>query len=117
MSFNWPCNNFLPFIYLEKEDLSKTQKLLENFKTRWCSKNKETENLRLSLKRLSHESTRVNDDYHDMEERVSKMRKQFGQAIDSSVTEIEELSLCNNSLSVRIHELESKIRRGDKAFK
>ena len=105
------------FYVIEKEDLSKTKNMLEEFKTRWNSKHKETENLRVSLKRLSHESTRINDDYHDLENRISNMRKQFGQAIDSSVTEIEELSLCNSSLSSRIHELESKIMRGDKAYK
>ncbi|XP_066914313.1 putative leucine-rich repeat-containing protein DDB_G0290503 isoform X2 [Clytia hemisphaerica] len=102
---------------IEKDDLTKTQKLLENFKTRWNAKHKETENLRLSLKRLSHESTRINEDYHELESSITSMRKQFGQAIDSSVTEIEELSLCNSSLSKRIHELESKILRGDKSFK
>lgn len=97
--------------------MDKTENLLQNFQTRWIDKCKETENLRASLKRATHESTRVNDDYHDMQERVSKLRKQFGQAIDSSVVEIEELSICNNSLSLRIGELEAKIRNGDRAFK
>ena len=105
------------FHILEKEDLDKTEKLLQNFKTRWLAKCKETENLRVSLKRATHESTRVNDSYHDMEDSISKMRQQFGQAIDNSVTEIEELAICNSSLSETIQDLEAKIRRGDRAFK
>ena len=105
------------YISLEKSDIDKTEKLLQNFKTRWQSKCKETENLRVSLKRTTHESTRVNDHYHDMEDSISKMRQQFGQAIDNSVTEIEELAICNSSLSETIQNLEAKIRRGDRAFK
>lgn len=102
---------------IEKEDLDKTEKLLQNFKTRWLTKCKETENLRISLKRATHESTRVNDEYHEMETSITKMRQQFGKAIDSSVTEMEELTICNNALSETIQELESKIIRGEKAFK
>ena len=88
--------------------MEKTDKLLANFKTCWVAKCKETENLRASLKRATHESTRINDSYHEMEDSVSKMRQQFGQAIDSSVIEIEELAICNNSLSEMIQQLETK---------
>ena len=104
-------------MFIEKADIDKTENLLRKFKTRWQTKCKETENLRISLKRATHESTRINDHYHEMEESVSKLRHQFGQAIDNSVTEIEELAICNNSLSETIQSLEAKIRRGDKAFK
>ena len=104
-------------VYLELEDLEKTDSLLQNFKIRWTSKCKESENLRISLKRATHESTRINDCYHEMEDSVSTLRRQFGEAIDSSVMEIEELAICNNSLSEMIQELESKIIRGERSFK
>ena len=104
-------------MFLEKKEVEKTEALLKNFVARWETKCKEAENLRVSLKRATHESTRINDEYHEMEESVSNMRRQFGLAIDSSVTEIEELAICNNSLSERIQELEEQIVRGEKAFK
>lgn len=90
---------------------------MKSLQEEWLEKCKQTDKLRASLKRATHESTRVNDDYHDMQERVSKLRKQFGQAIDSSVVEIEELSICNTSLSLRIQDLEGKMRSAGRTFK
>ena len=52
-----------------------------------------------------------------MEAAVSKLRLQFSTAIDSSVTEIEELTICNSSLSERIQELEDKISQTDTNYK
>lgn len=105
------------FFILEKQDLNKAERLLQALKNTWSVKCKETENLRLSLKHSNDEHSLTSTEYKQMKDSIHNMRKQFGEAVDSSVNDIEELSIVNSNLSEKITELEAKIEGAEKYFK